>query len=287
MRTMTGRERIGCWLGLVALGIVGGCGSFPGRTPARPPHASSSLLDSGPSPRVSSKQTADMQLAIGRTHEEADRLDQAEAAYRSALSKDPRRAEIEGRLAIVLDRKGSASEADAHFARALKLDPKNPDLLCDQGYSQYLRSKNDAAEKSYRAALALAPNHPRSHTNLGLVLAARGESDKAMAEFNRAGTDPADSRSNLALAFALGGRVDAARDQYAEALKAKPKSLAASEGLRVASSVLKAGSTPASAKPKALHRLPGEPAPALVAGSPTPSGAPRLDAAIVPTSVPR
>ncbi len=280
---MTGRQRIGFCLGLMAMGVVGGCGSFPGRKPA--PHASSALLDSGPSARVTSKQTADMRLAIGRTHEESGKLDEAEAAYRSALTKDPKRAEIEGRLAIVLDRKGAASEADAHFARALKLDPKNPDLLCDRGYSQYLRGRSDDAEKSFRAALALAPNHPRSHTNLGLVLAARGESDKAMAEFSRAGTDPADSRSNLALALALGGKVDAARDQYAQALKDKPKSQAASEGLRVASSVLKAGA----AKPGNWPRLPGEPAPAsaLVATTSTPGTSLRVDPAVVPTSMPR
>ncbi len=282
---MTGRNRIGCWLGLACIGWIGGCGGLPIRKPAQPLPASSNVLDSGPSTRVTTKQTADVQFAIGRTHEEGDRLDEAEAAYRSALAKNSKRADIETRLAIVLDRKGAKADADKHFEKALTLDPKNPDLLCDRGYCFYLRGQGAEAEKALRAAMALAPSHPRSHTNLGLVLAARGESDKALAEFSRAGTDPADSRSNLALALALGGQVDAARDQYSLALKAKPGSASASQGLKVASTVLKAGSD----KAKKLPRLPGQPEPVMVAGGspPAPAATPRTDPALARTSMAR
>ena len=276
---MTRRMRCGCWAGLVAVGLAGGCGSLlPKRGQQPPQHASAALLDSGPTARVTGKQAADVQFAMGRTDEEQGQLDQAESAYRAALLKSPKRGDVEGRLAIVLDRKGKLVEADEHFARAIKLEPKDVDLRCDRGYSYYLRGQGAEAERSLRAALALDSGHARSHTNLGLVLAARGDADGALAEFGRAGTDPADSRANLALALALGGQVADARDQYARALKAKPTSAAAAEGLRVASSVLKASS----AGPAGLPTLPGEPAPALAGGS-----KPRVDPAVMATSMGR
>ena len=272
---MSRRIRLGTWAGLVAVGLATGCGALPGRRPAtRAPHSSTSLLDTGPAAKVSRQETADVQFAIGRTNEEADQLDQAEAAYRAALSKSPKRGDIAGRLAIVLDRKGKLAEADEHFARALKLDPKNPDLLCDRGYSLYLRGKSVEAQTMLGAALALAPQHARSHTNLGLVLAGRGDTTGAMAEFARAGTDVADSRSNLALALALGGKLEDARDQYALALQAKPKSTTAAQGLQVATSVLQAGSN----RPTDLPHLPDQSATAVV------QAVPQADPALIPTS---
>ena len=277
---MNRRTRAVCWWAVAGLGLHAGCGSLPGR--ATPPHPPASLFDTGPTPKVTKRGAADIQLALGRTHEEAERLDEAAAAYKSALGKDPKRADIEDRLAVVLDRKGDAAGADEHFARASKLDPGNADYLVDRGYGLYLRGKQPEAERALRAALALDPRHARGHTNLGLVLAARGDSDAAVAEFGRAGTDPADARSNLALALALGGKVEAARDEYARALAAKPTSKPASEGLRVASTALKAGATPkAKAAPAGLPPLPGEqPATAVAAAS-------RVDPAVVATSFAR
>ena len=271
---MRGRRRIGCGLLMVAVVAGGGCGAV-GRPKATPTHPSASLLDSGPAGKVTGRQAADVQFAIGRQHEEAGRLDEAEKAYRAALAKAPKRADVEGRLAIVLDQKGLNAEADQHFERALKLAPRDADLLCDRGYCSYLRGKHDDADRSLRAALAVAPKHARAHTNLGLVLAARGDQPGALAEFARAGTDAADARANLGLALALGGQVEAARDQYAQALAAKPGSPAATEGLRVASAVLTKG-TP---RPTDLPPLPGGPAPAAALAA-----NPRVDPAVLPTA---
>ena len=276
--TRMARRQIGIWAGLAAAGLIGGCGGLPSRKAEPPAHASTSLLDTGPAHKVTAQETADVQFALGRSSEEADKLDDAEKAYTAALTKAPKRADIEARLAIVFDRKGKPAEADAHFERALKLAPKDPEILCDRGYCFYLRRKPAEAEQSLRAALAQAPKHPRSHTNLGLVLATRGESEAAVAEFTRAGTDPADSRSNLALALALDGKIEAARDQYAQALAAKPKSPTATEGLRVATVALKKAALPA---------LPGTPTPALAAGTPPTPATPSIDPALIPTSYTR
>jgi Tfp pilus assembly protein PilF len=220
-------KRIG-WAGVAALGLLGGCQDLNFRPKE---HASSTLLDSGPQPRLSKRQEADVQVSIGRTCEDQGRFDEARQAYLEALKKDPKRADAELRLAILDDRKGNEAGADRHFARALKIRPKNPEILCDQGYSLYLRRRWADAETSLKRALAIDPSHARSHSNLALVLARQGDTSGALAEFARAGCDPSDARSNLGLVLALEGRFEESKREYALALAAKPASSHAKEGL--------------------------------------------------------
>jgi Tfp pilus assembly protein PilF len=233
-------KRIG-WAGVAALGLLGGCQGHNSRPKE---HASSTLLDSGPQPRLSKKQAADVQVSLGRSAEEQGRFDEARSAYLEALKKDPKRADAELRLAILDDRKGDEAGADRHFARALKIKPKDPEVLCDQGYSLYLRRRWADAETSLKKALAVAPSHSRSHANLALVLARQGDSPGALAEFARAGCDPSDARSNLGLILALEGRFEESKREYALALAAKPTSTRAKEGFQATTVALNGKADP-------------------------------------------
>jgi Tfp pilus assembly protein PilF len=214
----------------VALGLSGGCA-----TPSTPPpkeHASSTILNSGPQPKVTSQQSADVFIAMGRSFEDEGKPEEARVAYESALKKDPKRADAEWRLAILDDRKRDEKNADKHFERALKLDPKNPEIFCDLGYSLYLRRRWTDAEASLKNGLAINPTHARSHTNLGLIHARIGENDQALAEFAKAGCDGSDAHANLGLVLALEGHLDEAKREYVKALAAKPNSTHAREGLQ-------------------------------------------------------
>jgi Flp pilus assembly protein TadD len=216
--------------GLVAAALVLGAGCRgAGR---RGEHASSGLLNSGNPAKVSRRQAADVEVALGRTLQESGDLKAAEAAFRDALAKDPRRADAEARLAILAEERGDPKQAEEHFERALKLAPKDPDILCDRGYSLYLQRRWADAESCLRKALKEDPRHARGHNNLGLVLARQGDREGALAEFARAGCDRADAQSNLALVTAMEGRLDEARELYAAAAAAKPGSAPAREGLR-------------------------------------------------------
>lgn len=225
---MLARRLIFGWLILATISAVG-CGQLHAN---RREGRAVDILDTGPAPKISKRQSADVEIALGRSLEEAGNLTDAEAAYRNALSKDPKRADAEQRLAILADERGDQAEAERRFARALKLDPKNPEILCDRGYNLYLQRRWAEAEATLRQALAVDPRHARSHSNLALILAQRGDDDAALAEFIKAGCDPADARSNLALTQAMRGRLDDARKTYAEALAAKPELAAARDGLR-------------------------------------------------------
>ena len=222
-------------MSIAALGLLAGCNQL---SPRVKEHASAALLDSGTHEKVSARQAADIEIALGRSNEEEGKLEEAESAYLSALKRDPKRADAETRLAILSDKKGDETAADKHFARALKLKPKDPEILCDQGYSLYLRRRWADSETTLKQAIALNRSHARSHNNLGLVLARRGDTEAALKEFALAGCDPADARVNLGLVLALEGRLDDAKKEYRLALAAKPKSPMALEGLKAANVAL-------------------------------------------------
>ncbi len=223
--------RMASMLTAAVLALASGCAQTSDR--ARE-HAPASVLDSGPQPRVTRRQAADVEVAVARSAEEQGQLAEAEAGYLAALKKDRDRGDAEARLAVILDRKGETAAADKHFARALKLRPKDPDVLCDRGYSLYVRRRWSESEASLKKALALDPAHARSHANLALVHARQGRNEKALAEFARAGCDPSDARANLGLVLAMEGRFEDARREYALALEAKPASARAREGLHAA-----------------------------------------------------
>ena len=122
--------------------------------------------------------------------------------------------------------------AQEHFARALKLAPKDAEILCDRGYGLYLRHRWADAEVMLKSALAAEPSLARAHANLALVLARQGDDPGALAEFARAGVDPSDARSNLALVMATEGRLEDSRREYTLALASKPGSARAKEGLK-------------------------------------------------------
>jgi tetratricopeptide (TPR) repeat protein len=237
---MRSRRRI-VWVGIAALGLLGGCQDL-GFKPKE--HASKLLLDSGPAPRLSRKQEADLHVSFGRTSEQQGKLEEARTAYIAAIRKDPKRVDAEHRLAILDDRKGDHQNADLHFARAIKLKPRDPELLCDRGYSLYLRRQWADAEDNLKKALEIDPSHLRSHANLALTLARWGDAPDALVEFRRAGCDDSDARANLALILALEGHLEESKVEYALALAAKPGSARAKEGLKAATVALNGQQTP-------------------------------------------
>lgn len=220
--------------------LFAGCSQLHRQTPV---HDSAGLLDSEPVSKVSKRQAADVEVALGRSLEASGNLAEAESTYRDALKKNPKRADAEERLAILADQRGATKEAAQHFARALKLDPKNPEILCDLGYSYYLQRRWSDAEDYLKRAISLQPRHARSHTNLGLVLARQGDKAGALAEFARAGCDAADAQANLGLVLAMEGHFEDAKQAYGAALAAKPALPAAQEGMR-ATMVAMAGGKP-------------------------------------------
>lgn len=124
-------------IGLIASGVAG-C-------------TSSSELVSKPQP----DRASELNLEIGIEHLRNDNLPQAKEKIDRALDQNPRNAKAHMAAGLLYDRLGEVRTADAHFDRALSLDPKNPDLA--NNYAAFL-CKNERYERGEKFALEAASN---------------------------------------------------------------------------------------------------------------------------------
>ena len=130
---------------------------------------------------------------------QAGRLDEAEA-----LCHEIERAEG-GRhfyawhlLSVIAAHRGQHARSAEMAARALAIDPRNVEVLCNRGAA--LRSLDRPAEAlaDYERALAAAPRHAAAHNNRGVALAALNRYDEAHASYDRAlAIDPRDDRARF------------------------------------------------------------------------------------------
>jgi Tfp pilus assembly protein PilF len=174
---------------------------------------------------------ADVHIGMGQSLEAQGDTNQAMTEYKEALAKDPKRADAYVRLAVLADGMAKFPEAMQWYQQALELQPDNPDILCDLGYSLYLQKDWKEAESNLRQAIALAPDHKRAHNNLGSILARMGLVDEALVEFRKGGCSPAGAHVNLAFVLTLEGRWPEARQQYEIALREEPSFVPAQKGL--------------------------------------------------------
>lgn len=113
---------------------------------------------------------------LGLALEELRRFDEAESLQRRALALAPDRAEVHNHLAGVLARKpdGTGGEAEHHYREALRLQPGHAAHLSNLGALFFDQGRVRAAEDTLRAALAMDPEQPSAHINLGQLLLSLG-----------------------------------------------------------------------------------------------------------------
>ena len=91
----------------------------------------------------------------------------ARVTYLKALKLAPDNPDVHHRMAIVADMQHDYSAADEHYDAALKVRPKDANLLSDMGYSYSLRGKLPKAEQTLKQALEVEPTHKGAMANLG------------------------------------------------------------------------------------------------------------------------
>jgi Tfp pilus assembly protein PilF len=205
----------------LALGCMGGCMNAP-MLPAQ--------LVGGERTREA-RQTADVQVAMGRALEKQGDAPRALTAYQDALKHDPSRGDAALGAARLLDQQAKFAESEEYYRKAEAAEPGSAKVACNHGYSLYLQQRWADAEAALRQALARQPDLRQAHNTLGLVLARTGRADEALAEFRQAGVSEADARVNLAFALTLQESWPEARAQYEQALGADPSSTPAKRGL--------------------------------------------------------
>lgn len=195
--------------------IVGGCAGVENqRLKFWPEKKPATVVDS---PVLDSRQTADVQLALGRTAEQQQQWPAAMTIYRQLLDADPKHPEATHRLAILHDRQGDYEQSSQWFKKALALKPGDPNVLCDMGFSLYTQRRYAEAEVNFRQAIAVNPDHARSQNHLGLVLAQQGKREAALVAFRRANCSPAQAHTNLAVMLALNNQMEDASEHLVSA----------------------------------------------------------------------
>lgn len=166
-----------------------------------------------------------------RTFEEANeasnanRAEDAIAALRSIVARDPRNPVFRGSLARALRQAGRLDEAIPLYKEAVAIAPTDAEAWYNLGVA--LQEAGRASESAAVLAEALRrdPTRPEAHNALGIAFVEEGNLTAAQAEFEKAiAIDPRDARahSNMANVLRSGGKLDEAAREYEEALRLTP-----------------------------------------------------------------
>ena len=153
------------------------------------------------------------------------RYEEAEDAYRIAISLAPDFAHAHASLAVPLCAMGRYAEADTACRVAIQLDPSNAIGYNNLGYVFSEQGLHTDAEAAYREAIRVDPGDPAWHNNLGYTLRALERQTEAEHAYRQA----ISRNPGFALAYGnLGdilfetGRHDEAAAAYREAIRLEP-----------------------------------------------------------------
>ena len=144
---------------------------------------------------------------------QAGRWDEAEALCHEIQRRERGRHFYAWHLLSVIALHRGQHEAAAELAtRALALEPRHVDVLCNRGAALRNLGFHEQALADYDAAIAVAPANLAAHNNRGVALAALNRYDEALDAYERAlAIDPADARArfNRGLAHLVRGDLKA------------------------------------------------------------------------------
>ena len=127
-----------------------------------------------------------------------------------------------GAVLGVLDRKSEGINA---MQKAVALSPQDPEAHSNMGVTLKELGRLDEAEASYNQAIALKPDYADAHYNLGLTLQQIGRLDEAEACYNQAivlKPNFAQAFTNLGITLQELGRLDEAETSYNQAIVLMP-----------------------------------------------------------------
>ena len=118
-----------------------------------------------------------------------------------------------------------AAEAVGFLGTALALRPQSPDIHSQLGCALYNQGKLAEAVEELNQALQINPHFPEAHNNLGIVLSHQGKRREAIEEFHKAlQINPNDEKAhyNLGLEMYDQGKLPEAVEGFRKALQINP-----------------------------------------------------------------
>jgi Tfp pilus assembly protein PilF len=176
-------------------------------------------------PSQRSTATVEIWLEQGRLHQQANRLREAEAAYRQALELSPHHAEALHLLGLVTYRQQRVSEALQYLQAAVQREASSPVYWFNLGVVSQKAGRSQEAVAAYEKAIALNPRYADAYGNLGNVLRDTGNLSGAVTAYEQAlrlNPARADTHNNLGVARKEQGHPHEAIACYRKALELKP-----------------------------------------------------------------
>jgi Tfp pilus assembly protein PilF len=170
---------------------------------------------------LSPRQAAEACVATAEELEGAGHLSEAAALYEKGRQHEPDVIDYSRRLAVLYDRLNLPERARPEYRRAIEQAPHNADLWNDFGYFLFRQGELTESESPLRKAIALAENHERAWTNLGIVLAHQARYGEAFEAFSRV-VGPAAAHSNVGAIMAKHGQTHQACTAFHQALAINP-----------------------------------------------------------------
>lgn len=161
-------------------------------------------------------QDADEWLKIGNAHASLSQLDEALAAYQTALKIKPDKAAALTNIGVVYYQQGRFDDAVQQLQKSLEIEPKDADTQYMLGATYVQQQKLDEAEKSFNTAIELKPDLAAAYTGLGNVQLARKNVDEAVKTLQQATS----LQPNQAEAWLALGQAYAVQGNKTEASKA-------------------------------------------------------------------
>jgi type IV pilus assembly protein PilF len=151
--------------------------------------------------------------------------------------KERETSEIHYNLGLEALRARRWPDALHELEEALRVDPRFAEAHLGRGIAyEYGYGKEAEAERDYRDAVALRPDYPEAHNDLGQLLARQGRHAEAIAEFDAAlGSmyygEPYIARCNKGQALWSLGKKDEGKAEVRHCLQAAPRYCAGWRGL--------------------------------------------------------
>jgi tetratricopeptide (TPR) repeat protein len=152
---------------------------------------------------------------------EQGEFEPAERIFRELTAVYPRDAGLWNLLGAALHSARRFDEALAPYQKAVELDRRNPEFICNLGQTLLRLKRPEEAAKRFRATLAIVPNHAMALKYLGHALSDLGDLRQAESVFKRViQRDPMNSEAYIDLAdvYRLEMRLDEAEACYREGL---------------------------------------------------------------------
>jgi len=124
-------------------------------------------------------------------------------------------------LAVYNDLVADFNKSKEYYLASAKLAPKSVKILNNYGYSRYLAGDWEDAENTYKKLLRQDPNHTQGILNYGLLLARKGETDRALQEFKKVMTE-SEAYNELGYIYMMEQDYEKAKRLYEMAISASP-----------------------------------------------------------------